>query len=821
MRSPFHFPSAELRWQLTLLGLAACSSEVAVRLDGDAVLAVAHSAGRAERVSIGSLQQPFRFDAEDSEAALFALDGSDFWIGHPKRPAGSGEVAHFFASLEREPREGSCSACSTPSRANPQLLFEGEPCPIPPFLDAVDSEGAPVSPDVVAALRAQVRLSHGDECKSSRPITPSEVAYEYEILDPRVDAEPIESVGLAGAAIGMFSERIALIVDESGRRVERREGLPFRGSITSVAGLEDGSFLVASHDVRNLARSRFDLFGPDLTHEPLELGPTPIGVSELEVVGDRIFVAGETSPGQQSGKAALFRCERSGQRLVCETQSAPRQLHNFSRVDLDTSGRFAVVGSKKAALGLVDQGAESVCDFSYLGESATGVDVALLSDRALVCVNSAAGGALLVARWPEPGDECSSLMSHRSHCRVVVATSSSSALAFFADGSAYELRGDEEPTRRADLDMNARRAFDHARGSRARVVFSNLDGSVWKLEGGALARVFGTQTQPEGISSVLRRPLGGFYAVQSSTVTLVTPEGELGERARIPGLEPSDRILGASVDSSIDGLAFVVRRGQLTCLLRAQLSAAESECLRLPNIAIGPIVEARPGTHVLATESFGLLRAEGAQISPIAVDFDDPRTNELETRPNVPSLEIRALDASDGVVWVVGDQALVFRVVPFGEPVAERISVPAELSSADDSASRRLLGIRAVRAFGPGHALFAASELINSRPDLARVLEVSARPSGPEVTLYPFNGVPSRPNGGAAGTPTAVIGPPSAVAVLTVSDSVRPTTLLNWMGSAGAFFRMLTAFERGAADENGVVLLGGTGGRLVLGTPSD
>ncbi len=97
------------------------------------------------------------WDAEDSEAALFGLDGSDFWIGHPKRPAGSGEVAHFPASLEREPREGSCSACSTPSRANPQLLFEGEPCPIPPFLDAVDSEGAPVSPDVVAALRAQVR----------------------------------------------------------------------------------------------------------------------------------------------------------------------------------------------------------------------------------------------------------------------------------------------------------------------------------------------------------------------------------------------------------------------------------------------------------------------------------------------------------------------------------------------------------------------------------------------------------------------------------------------------------------------------------------
>ncbi len=203
--------------------------------------------------------------------------------------------------------------------------------------------------------------------------------------------------------------------------------------------------------------------------------------------------------------------------------------------------------------------------------------------------------------------------------------------------------------------------------------------------------VFGN---PQGILRARVMQSGGDFPAVDLRI-LADPTGVLAA---------GDDLRDAVVDSeetAASGMPVVMIAGERagdTLLLRTVIS--DTEIVRgtkleppasVDNLGAVRIGEAAAGQFVVGLEGTRLLRVVGDQVTELAIDFDDPDTDEVEARPELGpdgcTGNPRRLDAwrdiagKNGVAWVAGANQLIFRVTGdrverfFGSPTAEYSSL--------------------------------------------------------------------------------------------------------------------------------------------------
>jgi hypothetical protein len=231
----------------------------------------------------------------------------------------------------------------------------------------------------------------------------------------------------------------------------------------------------------------------------------------------------------------------------------------------------------------------------------------------------------------------------------------------------------------------------------------------------------------------------------------------------------------------------------------------EHPSCQIPGITLlTKIVETSPGEFVALNLCGFLVRIAGGEITVLQIDdWDDPETDVRETRPG--GYPFNTADISQGIVWIGGHHGALSRV--FGDRV-ERFSMGRTWNEGEyvDAWS---MGqhVDAVRAFCPDQVMFASSlqQYMTSSPRAAGRLELEAA----DFQFHAVEGAARRQELRQA--PRAILGPPERYVVIT--DNAWA-----FQHQAPAVRSLITP-EAALEDREGILWLGGSDRRLVLGHP--
>lgn len=216
----------------------------------------------------------------------------------------------------------------------------------------------------------------------------------------------------------------------------------------------------------------------------------------------------------------------------------------------------------------------------------------------------------------------------------------------------------------------------------------------------------------------------------------------------------------------------------------------------LSNLSLSRIVEDRPGELVIMGHCGTVLRVAGGVVKRLELEgWDDPFTPEVEQEP--PGLNLRTLDAAQGLTWIGGTNATAFRV--HGDRM-ERVALrrSEEVWPSVDTALVN-------RAYCADDVLFASPDVyVRVRPSRALV-------PGGFLDVEPFMfllGNESVVRSEFRQRAHFMLGPPKRLVVLTEGA---------WALQQLRATRSLVTPWAAVQDDNGDLWLGGADRRIVVG----
>ncbi len=239
------------------------------------------------------------------------------------------------------------------------------------------------------------------------------------------------------------------------------------------------------------------------------------------------------------------------------------------------------------------------------------------------------------------------------------------------------------------------------------------------------------------------------------------------------------------------------------------------------------IAEASPGQFVVMAQGTQLLRIVDDRAEMLEIDFDDPLTEAQESRPFVgpdscsgqtPRLDaFRDIAGGHGVVWVVGLEGLLFRVV---QDQVERWAAPENVA------------LTAVQARCPDAPVFAGRGNFTSQAGIANLrmaFYVLAEPEEEDARRPQTLLQVGEDDLIGVNIDDVIQGIPRAI-LLDAQPTTGPRTpfgvvlrggLLHRMFSGGGIEQILAPFavQSVAQSADGTVLMGGFDANLALGRP--
>ncbi|MBI4821833.1 MAG: hypothetical protein HY791_36575 [Deltaproteobacteria bacterium] len=797
-----------------------CADRRTVTVDADVVVAVHLAHDEVSKIETTELTG--RFDVEvdrDEELVLVPLFGDDFFEGSPKRPMTADSLRRLAFGFPEAGGAGACGYCTASSVRRPHVLFPGDVCPI--AVDrSQDLDGKPVDARTSELVSRSLRVQSPGTCRPSNPRAPDPSTHSFSVILPGKEGEPISAAAANDESVALLSENYAALRMENGELFERREDLPFRGTVGLVIPLPDGEFAVGSRDIQSPLNFRFDRLSRDLSATQMGFGPQPIQVNAHAVLGSEYLLAGQIVAGQ-NGRGGVARCHLSSFGFRCEIIHSTGVANDFVGITSVGETRFAALSPHEVSIG--DLSGEDVLQLPLPEELALqeGQGIGWLAPELFVCThNLVTGSGTLLATRLDSTPAWRTVPGPAAGCRAFVTLTSSVGLVFLQDGRSFQVS--EGAARERPLLPSATVVLEAQANGAGQAIVVTTGHAVFRVDSAGAALLHGVASPDPRVAAIVP-DADGFEVISSvhATTRKVTLDGTVSPVTNLPSLPTGAEIAGAVRDGATGELVLAVNRPGGPSLERLGHNAESFSIDGAKQIRA--IAEVEPGVLLVSVDHFTLLRITNREVTRVALEWDDPATSEIEVEPELSEglSSFAGLDQRDGVAFAVGAGATIMRVLPYGPtPHAQRISIPPELQSSDDSEYHRLLELRVVRAFGPGHLVTAAVEQNNHRYDTARILELWTTSTGVRVTEYQHNRPPDRSISSASPTPVSLVGSPSRLVVLMVSGTLAPFSTLMVLGSPDRFLRTPgRVFAAAIHEQSSLILAGDEVGRLYLGAP--
>ncbi|MBI4815390.1 MAG: hypothetical protein HY791_03995 [Deltaproteobacteria bacterium] len=717
------------------------------------------------------------------------------------------------------------------------------------------------------ALRSQIRMDWPGECANRDEVVPTPPrSSRFEVLYPKTDPWPIEVVAqTADGTIGLFSEKLALRVGPSGERIEARA--PFVGPTQLAVGLRDGRFIVGSRaEARDGPRAEFyqfdagsfeshrletNLADSDLPRDLVyaaeaqvaRLG-APAGSEVLVVAGGRSVVDPWASLCVLS---ASLTCTPilSGQADVEWTGGGERLTEAVVLED----GTVAVVGGTR--LGFGAPGANgwawgsrepAVEGFELESLGAVGQQVFVcaegdgLGSRILTATitrdmgGEGHPGPEFVERFAYPRTVCGDFWSVPGSPRRLRMTLGTTSIELDAD------RLNQEPRQLGDI-LGATHYFEWVRSLTVdRILAKDAAGVILQSGPTGLQPVYGPRELAGRPGALIATDAGfaGYFNDPPGTFEVKRVDGSWNFEIQPPvtGLADSADVITGAVTDSTDGSVWLVGFTRTATSVRGWLRHQRTDAVVEVGSVAGlrgiDIAEVAPGVFVILADNWGIWVLDHEILRPVELIWDDSATSESEGRPEPavlcpdrlssvggpfgdPPLQTwRAVEARDGVAWAVGCSGVVARVTAFGSaPFAERM-FSEDLTGGLSDGDGKPPALTVVRVVSPSRVLVGAEGRTRATAERGRLWEIRAGPLGLAALKNEDLRHPLPALAFTSGAPFAILGEPSALAIVTTSEADGS---FQFLGSSLRlrFPAPLTA----AASHQGDVLLVGPGLRVL------
>ncbi len=606
---------------------------------------------------------------------------------------------------------GGCSSCLLPSDEAPMVLQPGESCRPPRFARVEASRDADVE-----SVRAQVRLSMAGPCPCTDSPPGTAVPLPVQVRPVPPSDWPYNQFAISGTStIGIFSEHFMATLDLHGTRIASVSGPSvFEGAPLGVAGLDDG-FAVMTHDAHaGESHTRVSIL--DTRLESRGTAPFPLRVEAVARHTPQGFIAAGEGTGVEPG---LETCRFVNGNVEC-VSLFPSSIvggHRFSDLHREDDGLLlAALGEDTLILESLPPSGEPI-ELTLVGKESErsygeiigpngfrsrwmfakdpkagdSVDSIAVSDGFLHLCSAERGEITFLAAEIPPPDE-NLLLDFRVVAQMPGATCGRIAR---VDRSEFRLdSGAVVSCRRDGCETRLEPALEPYRP-----ILNRSVGEIEVLRGGQsllIAEPFGPRTIfgpaariPQGRALTARGAVA--YAFSESVLQLIDAESlQMTQHAFGIAGTPS----AAALDSRLDEVVVAGYEAHDQCLVpwlaRVHPVTLEARKIDLPESVVrscAPILdlaEAAPGRMLVVSEDRILMGLVGDETFEVDLGWDDPSTSMEEERPNVTAeCTVRAgrrpsyfvaperrsfldADGNSGSAFVVGCQAIVFRVRPFG-----------------------------------------------------------------------------------------------------------------------------------------------------------
>lgn len=741
---------------------------------------------------------------------------------------GRGEV--LSDELVPELRADLSCGCSAFSREPPMRLYPGDACPLPPFLEPRLEDGA--RPSNLADLTESISLVRRGLCERARPsIGADRRTVMPEFVWPTVDPLPVDRIVLASdRSIFLFSEHQLVRIPALGPTLlkSRFDGveLPFRGPTRAVAEMPDGRVLASYFDPSTPLG--FAFYAID---QGLEATPISLPVSERNLVyqlawqGNRLLIAlkiGFRIPG-------VAVCRLEGTELDCDVRRARyfrlgapiTEETRSDSIDRVASSSAWIVGTTiehEVAIGRLE-GLDEL-ELKHPEEVPMEDDrglpsISIHEDSIFVCFPFRSESWVLRTTGPLAHDGWTVVGTLPGACAEGLALPDGRNGFLFDDGRLYRC---DDGGCIPDSTPMAPPGFRVVKVTRTSTAILTPAGQVFR--NGEL--VHGAPEQVGPVYAVAGAE-DGFVAIGSRPDQWLRfdPSTQLVRVEAVDGFESTDRIHAivarhdgwlAVGESERAGFIRVVEEGRAREL---------AESMQLPPLF--RVVEAGRGTFIAAGASFGMFMIEGATVTWVRVDWDDPETAVVDSAPSDPCyrddlVETEAwlsLSSAGGLVWAGGCGGALARVEPKAAR-AQRIELPdSPFFTRRGTPVAARLPASALKAYGAGD-LFVAIPDPTSSYDLGRFVGVSMGRSHDRLDGTASEHFANPPADStiseAPGSPVAVLGPSHRPTVVTGPG--EGFCSIQQLGSTARIFRPGTCALSVAESQAGS-LVGSDSGHLI------
>ncbi|MBI4818488.1 MAG: hypothetical protein HY791_19635 [Deltaproteobacteria bacterium] len=787
---------------LIACGLIACAPDALTfpvdALPGDLVVFVSMDAsGQVDKV-VPIRDGLGRVEVDETYGKLLVVVAAADLVGPTSAPLSVTEVGALDVRKSTDaPLIGSCPFCAVPATQPPQLLLEGDACPIPPFAAVFDPTHRLDSSDPSAlALERSVVVTRPGTCSAWPEVAATSPPLDIEFIHPPLDAEPVEIAAMTPSGASAFvSERVALWIGSAGERTTHP--VTFPGPIIDAEALGDASVLVLSLDTDQADLARvFSMSsrGVELKHSI----PRFSGIEKY------------TLCRAPSGSVLIIHQDiNSPHRLIvyeCDNLSTCTVRGSLSRAPDKAE---SVVALDESTLLLGGQGAVFALDLSP--QLATR-DVSRLGSR----VHLGRVGSKGLVYTVEEGR----YRLHRSQVRGTspweTILTSSVAISGIVHRTETETWVSMADGRALVLD-----ADDHARAGLLAEL--GLPADLFRPDSIPVGTLLARARDGEWLRSHSGSPPEPTYGREHTLpAAAIVPDGDAAwvfwpsppEVTKLEG-----RALGSPISLPVDPRAFVVGaarsradgtfwiaattpEGGFAGRLDVSINPPHWTKYDLPEITYDDVAEVAHGVGLLVGAGWKVYELRGDVAAEVEVAWDDPSTPELETSPGtndcartaefpdpfapIPGSWRHVASAGGGVAWLGGCSGVLAR---YAAGRVQRVALPAEVVA--DSTLGQSRPIESIQDLEQGGVLFAVRSSILDRVNLveARPRRLADRADGLRIRALPGYDVPARdsPRLLMTGTPSVLIDPLGHLTVFAQTLSLgrrtfieRPFALDRW-----------------------------------------
>lgn len=695
-------PTAAARRALSysLLALAACQSqvdaEVALQPGDLLVLFSVDAYGQVLDARHGFFGDPLpTLVVAPEESAYAAIVPEDQRRDPTGRTLPASALSELAVGAGPIPSSAGCGRCPFVPQAPPLLAHPGAVCPLPDFVPLIGlGEGLEAEP------RARPWLAWPGRCACADPGPPASSAEtDFRLVEPQAFWAPEEvSVNDEGWA-GVFSERELLLVDPAGQRYLGPANFP--GPVLEAIAAPDRSFWVYTHDQgstlqASLQRVAVGADGPRVVESWPDRAVWP---ARLRRIGGELY-----APGQDGAERPMLEICRLDSGLTRCSAVGVGAFENVNDTFLDlaelknglmvlllprglllverrlTSGDEALLSIEGPQTGVFETRAGAVrWRFHPIALDALNPDLgggelvmgATFGDGLVFCASGARGSYFFEAELPPAA------LNDPSAVRVVARGGHRPGPCLRMGAVPGQPDHLTISTGAGIWQLGPERRLERYLPTTSTVSYVESEGGPFELRVSAVGEV--SRRAPSGRVTALHQT----DAPLRPTVSILSGNGEYwvvhpdGARRITAGagmitagpMNPLMSVTGSITAAARASDGAIWLAGTPTALYRGPVDGGPPRAVNVAGLSALPPLEslAELGPdRWLGLDAAGKVWVLSDHLEAPVVEADDPSTPSVEAlRPNGRA---RGITTKDGVGWVVGDGAEVFRVHGWSDP---------------------------------------------------------------------------------------------------------------------------------------------------------